>query len=178
MEVFSYVWRNPKEQLSYKCTLPTVKCGEKGLMVWGCLSSNGTGSIVLLDGKITADVYLKILEEYAIPDGRRLIGPNFIFQQDNAPIHTAKNVMQYLRNENINILKWPPQSPDLSPIENAWAILKIRIAEEKPQNLNELKQCVYRNWRNISQNECLKLVDSMQERLGKLSDAYFRHCGY
>ena len=30
-------------------------------------------------------------------------------------------------NININILDWPPQSPDLSPIENVFAFIKNKL---------------------------------------------------
>ena len=40
------------------------------LMIWRCLSAYGIGSIVILEGRMTAAVYLKILEETAIPEGR------------------------------------------------------------------------------------------------------------
>ena len=42
-------------------------------------------------------------------------------------MNTTKLIKDYFRRENINVLNWPPQSPDLSPIENAWASLKMRI---------------------------------------------------
>ena len=58
-----YVWSNPKEKLTYKSL-------ERGLMIWRCLSAYGIGSIVILEGRMTAAVYLKILEETAIPEGR------------------------------------------------------------------------------------------------------------
>ena len=47
----------------------------------------------------------KILEETAIPEGRRLIGQNFILQQDNVSIHTAKLLKNYFRRENIKCSK-------------------------------------------------------------------------
>jgi transposase len=41
-----------------------------------------------------------------------------VFQQDNVSIHTAKKVSEWLENNNITVLRWPPHFPDLSPIEN------------------------------------------------------------
>jgi len=68
------------------------------------------------------------MQEVIIPEGKRLIGDDFILQQDNAPIHTAKIVKKFITDSNIQYLVWPPQSPDLSPIENVWAWLKMKIA--------------------------------------------------
>ena len=88
--------------------------------------------IVVLEGKVYTSVYLKMLTEYAIPEGNRIIGEYFIFQQEK---------------KNITILKWPPQSSDFSKIENAWSMLKIRIAEEARQNLSQLKDSIISNWK-------------------------------
>ena len=56
-----HVWHKAGNVLSYKCTLPAVKAAERSLMIWGCLSANGTGEIVVLEGKVNASVYLNIL---------------------------------------------------------------------------------------------------------------------
>lgn len=56
-----------------------------------------------------------------------------------------------------------------SPIKNAWTILNIYIAEERPQNLDYLKDGLYNIWTNFPQNECLQLGNSMQQGLGKLT---------
>lgn len=80
------------------------------------------GPLVRIEGRLNADQYLQILQEHAIPGGRRLIGEWFIFQQDNDRKHTARVVRGYLAElEKQNICKslvWLPQSPDLNIIEN------------------------------------------------------------
>ena len=54
------------------------------------------------------------------PDG-------FLLQQDNARPHTSRQTTKWLNDNGINILKWPPSSPDLSPIENLWGIIKNKL---------------------------------------------------
>ncbi|GAB0088231.1 hypothetical protein DMENIID0001_026240 [Sergentomyia squamirostris] len=126
-----YVLRRNGEMLSYKCTHRTVKGAGQGVMVWGCMAASSVGRLVMLEGKVNSAVYLKLMQEVIIPEGRRIIGDDFILQQDNAPIHKAKIITKYLAEAGANVMTWPPQSPDLSPIENLWAMLKIKIAEQR-----------------------------------------------
>lgn len=51
----------------------------------------------------------------------------FMHDNDNAPIHTAKIIKAGLWENAIPTTDWPPFSPDLNPIEHAWAKLKEMI---------------------------------------------------
>ncbi|CAK9827487.1 Transposable element Tc1 transposase [Anthophora retusa] len=115
------VRRKPNEKLLSQCVIPTVKHGGGSVMLWGCFGTNKVDSLVKIDGILRKEQYLKILQDHAVPSGTKLIGENFIFMQDNDPKHSAKICQNYLKHlEDINklkIMQWPPQSPDLNPIE-------------------------------------------------------------
>ena len=55
-----------------------------------------------------------------------------IFQQDNAPVHTASVVTEWLEQHNIQIDEHPPYSPDLNPIEHVWVVLKQQLHKQHP----------------------------------------------
>ena len=57
---------------------------------------------------------------------------------DVAPRHRSKAVKEFLEQENVQVLDWPGNSPDLNPIENLWKLIKAKVAEKYPFNLNEL----------------------------------------
>ena len=50
--------------------------------------------------------------------------------QDNAPCHKAKSIKTFLAAEGVDMIEWPPYSPDLNPIENIWAWMKTKLAND------------------------------------------------
>jgi len=95
--------------------------------------------------------------------------PDGYFQQENAPCHKAQIISDwFLEHENVLILlKWPPQSPDLNPIEHFWDVVEqeIRIMYMQPTNLQKLRDAIISVWTKISE-ECFQhLVESMPWRI-------------
>ena len=88
-------------------------------------------------------------------------------QEDNAPWHKAKTVRAFLEKQKIKILSWPPQSPDLTPIENLWKQIKGRIGhrEHRPKNIKEMVQALREVWPQIKPESLLILNNSMPRRL-------------
>ncbi len=90
------------------------------LMVWGCISAYGMGSLHVLEER-----YIKVLEQHMFPSRQHLFqGRPCVFQQDNAKPHTAAITTAWLHSRRVRVLNCPACSPDLSPIENIWCIIK------------------------------------------------------
>lgn len=147
------------------CVVPTVKHGGGSVLIWGCFSHAGTGNLVKIEGIMRKEQYRNILEHDAVPSGSKLIGENFIFRHDNDPKHTAalcKNYLQTLQTDNIlSVMTWPPQSPDLNPIELLWDELDRRVRKASPTSKNALWESLQREWTQLDGETLSKLINRM-----------------
>ena len=94
---------------------------------------------------------------------------NGIFQQDGARCHTSATTIRML-NENIPAYiqpaDWPPNSPDLFPIENIWSILTTSVYRDpEPKNVVQLRHRLRQAWKIISEQTLLNLIKSLPDRL-------------
>ncbi len=110
---------------------------------------------------INALLMSEVREEWASSEG--------YFQQDNAPCNKAQIISDwFLEHDNeFTLLKWPPQSPDLNPIEHFWDVVEreIRIMDVQPTNLQQLCDAIISIWTKISEEFFQHLVESMPQRI-------------
>jgi DDE superfamily endonuclease len=146
-------------------------------MIWGAIYGNGRSDIVLLErdpdsekSGYTANSYLAVLREQ-IP---RTYEPDRKFMQDNARIHTAKKVIAWFEDEGVNLLEWPPYSPELNLIEHLWAQLKQWINDHYPElikmgkseaDYQRLYTAIHEGWDAIGQEAIDELIRSMDTRV-------------
>ena len=89
-----------------------------------------------------------------------------LFQHDNDPKHTSRGVKKYLSNQSYNVLEWPAQSPDLSPLENLWKQVKDQIGArpQKSTSLSDLFAVVKEEWNKIPLEYIQHIVISIINR--------------
>jgi len=86
-------------------------------MLWGCICNEGVGPLILISSNLTASGYCQLLENNFIPRFSNLPSDH-IFQEDNAPIHSAKLSTNWRLEHQIQKIDWPAQNLDLNLIEN------------------------------------------------------------
>ncbi|KAI5085750.1 hypothetical protein C0J45_24213, partial [Silurus meridionalis] len=152
-----YVRRQTGERLNPKCVKKSVKSGGS-VMVWDRLSAAGVGPLIQLLGRVNANIYQNLLQQHMVPSLRSSPSQPAVFMQDNAPCHTAKQVKHFLKPENIEIMTWSAQSPDLNPVENLWKILGDKVMAKKPTTVSELWRRLEEEWTIITPEQCERLV--------------------
>ena len=153
-------------------------------MVWAGFHASDRSDLVVMArdprskrGGYSSSSYIEVLEEQ-LPN---LCLGGKVFVQDNAPIHTARWVMDWLANNGYPLLKLPPYSPDLNPIEHAWFPLKEKVYLEYPQlrNLPQSKestrdqfaQALEVEWTQLEFSKVEGLISSMKSRCQAVIDA-------
>ncbi|UYV76733.1 Cht7 [Cordylochernes scorpioides] len=157
------VWRRRGERSNPAAIVerPTVR--QPGIMVWGAIAYDSRSPLLRIQSTITAQRYVDdVLRPVTLPYLQWV--PNALYQQDNARPHTARISQQAL--QDVQMLPWPPYSPDLSPIEHVWDIIGRRLhALPQPRSEDELWQMVEREWRAIPQDAIRTLIDSLPRRV-------------
>jgi hypothetical protein len=177
-----WVWKQKGEGLIEREVQGTVKFGGGNIMVWGCMGWNGVGHLAEVEGRMDADQYVSILEDHMLPslEESGISGEEVIFQQDNDPKHTSKKAKKWMKDNNITLLDWPAQSPDLSPIEHQWVHLKRQLDQYStaPKGVWEIWERVVEEWDKIPAEVCQNLIESMPRRLEAVIKARGGHTKY
>ena len=166
------VLRTAAEKYCSACVLKDVSKDRHGVMVWGAITRNGLSAFCLLDGGVTATVYTSVLEEHLLGllDELPLAeSDSYTFQQDNARVHTGLEAQAFFVLSGVEPTDWPPYSPDLSPIENIWRLLKREVRKRRPRNMQELREAIRSCWQEVVTPErCRALFETMPRKMNEV----------
>lgn len=119
----------------------------------------------------TSCVYCEILTTVAHRELAKVhfSGAGPVFQHDRSPVHTSKKVEALLRQLNIAVLEWPPQSPDFNIIENIWGQMKAALASKPLHGMSRdsLWRAVHAEWERLKLDTTLvnSLYSSLPRRM-------------
>jgi len=164
-----YCWVKPSDQIDPRSVQPTVKHGGGNIMVWGCITWSGIGFMCRIENIMDAAQYRTILDTCLMPsmDWYKMKKEEVVFQHDNDPKHTSKLVQKWLSENEINVMKWPAQSPDLNPIEHIWNEVdrRLRKLPGKISSKEDLWDKLQDAWNDLKEDDCRKLIKTMPERV-------------
>ena len=96
-------------------------------MVTVGVSRMGKTNVIFINpgAKVNSSYYCEVVLGRAcclISKQARCRHHRWTLQQDGAPAHTARTTMDYLKKQKIDFIEpdmWPPNSPDLNPVDYA-----------------------------------------------------------
>jgi transposase len=132
------------------------------LSVLGALGHEGMLAAMSVEGAASGAVFRAYLEQVLLPALRER-KPDAVLVMDNLGAHKTPEVRELLDGSGFPYRYLPSYSPDLSPIEPAWAQVKAELRRVAARDEDALHQAL---------GPALDRVSAANAR------AYFRHCGY
>lgn len=127
---------SPKYSFIYytNCLRSSVKFLQS-LIIWGAMVSTGDGPLCFIKSKIIAAICQELLEHFMHLSADKLYGDtDFIFQQDFAPVHTAKSTATWFNHIGITVFHWSGHSPDLK--------VNRKMRDTRSNKADELKAAI------------------------------------
>jgi len=113
---------------------------------------------MFVDAEVKIDIaYYRnvLLSQKLLPVIRQISGEFFIFQQDSAPAHRARDIISLLERDTPAFISpdlWPPNSPDLNPVDyKVSGVMQHRVYQTKVKDLDDLKRRLIGVWAGIQQ---------------------------
>ena len=132
--------------------------GESVTIVAG-IGMRGLVAPMLLDGSMTGDAFEAYIEQLVIGH----LHPGDILVWDNLGAHKRASIREHVEAVGARVLFLPPYSPDLNPIEMAWAKIKANLRSRNARSAEALEQAAA---------SALASVTSDDIR------SWMMHCGY
>lgn len=126
---------------------------------------------------ITSGEYRDVLRDTLLPGGQRLFAvpglSSWVLQQDGDPTHrVAQAVVEQWNKSNASTVQvlpnWPPNSPDLNPIENVWAHVQQLVDGKGCSSFEEYSQAVKHELTHLPKKMLVNLIKSMPKRMAEV----------
>jgi hypothetical protein len=141
-------------------------------MVWGAIAIGFKSELLIFNTPINSDTYTAMLETNFIEHANQVFGEQeWVLVQDGATCHTSDKTINRLSDKCIICPEWPPNSPDLNPIEMIWGIIKQQLNlshnTSRDQAISEIRGI----WNNIRQEAINTLCAAFPLRIDMVFSA-------
>ena len=150
--------------------------------VWACFCAAGQGYAKLFHETMDAARMKSILSTELLPSARLHFdvarAEEWWLLHDNDKKFRSLLVSEWLHNNGVQCIDFPPYSPDLNPIENLWAVLARACEKRACDTEDELDDAIATEWSNIDKNLLKELAHSLPARIAAVIAADGWHTKY
>jgi transposase len=129
----------------------------KIMTILGAMSVNGMVAAMTIEEATDGDIFLAFLQQVLCP----ALKPGDVVVMDNLSSHKLAAVRASIEQAGAELLYLPPYSPDMNPIEKAWAKLKELLRAAKARTREALEQAI---------------ADALKRITPDNARAWFTHC--
>ena len=108
------------------------------MTILGAMGLAGMVATMTIEEATDADIFLAYVEHVLCP----ALKPHDVVVMDNLSSHKVSGVRRWIESAGAEVLYLPPYSPDLNPIEKAWAKLKQLLRSAKARSKDELEEAI------------------------------------
>ena len=110
----------------------------KIMTILGAMSLSGMIATMTIEEATDADIFLAYVEQVLSP----ALKPGDVVMMDNLSSHKVAGVRPCIESAGAELLYLPPYSPDMNPIEKAWAKLKQCLRSAKARTKEALEKAI------------------------------------
>lgn len=116
--------------------------------------ANNVAAAMVTRKAINSITFLGFVEQFLCPT----LSPSDLVVMDNLAVHKVKGVDDALRAVGVKAMYLPLHSPDLNPIELAWAKVKAILRAKSTTSFRTLIRAVCSALKNITDDDCTKFM--------------------
>ena len=161
-----------KHDIAANCLHCTQLTLSKSVMESVTVSKLGCTELIFVELGVKVDsAYYRdvLLSHQMLPAIRHLAGDVFVFQHDSVPTHCARATVEYLRQATPEFISpdlWPPNSPDLNPVDyKIWDCVQERVYQKPIRDVDQLKQHLVEVWSDMQQTVINAAIGEWRKRL-------------
>ena len=168
-----------KNEISDECLYTKKTTFPKKIRISVGVSQLGKTSLFVLQpgAKVNGKYYRDDLLAKMIPEMDAISGGDYIFQQDGARAHTAKDTIKYIKDNMPGYIPpemCPPNSPDLNPVDyGIWESFMRKVYQKKISDVETLKTALEEAWEEFPQSEIK--FDQFRKRCNKVKAVKGKH---
>lgn len=123
------------------------------------LCMRGVEAVHSYVGGTTGDRFFEYTRDHLVP----CLSPGDVVVWDGLAAHKDRRARELIEGAGATIIRLPPYSPEMNPIEFAWALVKRELRSMKVRLASELPAAIVAACKTIS---------------AAVAAAFIRHCGY